>query len=78
LPKEPDCLGKAAAALYRAAAHLDSHPRMGRKGRLGGTCELVAARLPFIILYRVERDRVEVLRVIHGRRDWRTAVRERP
>jgi toxin ParE1/3/4 len=68
---------KVAAALYDAAAHLDSHPRMGRRGRLGGTRELVVARFPFIIVYRTLRDRVEVLRVIHGRRDWHTALQGR-
>ena len=75
--RNPAASAKVAAALYDAAAHLGSHPRMGRKGRLGGTRELVVARSPFIIIYRIERDRVEVLRVIHGRRDWHTALRQR-
>jgi len=75
--RNPTASAKVAAALYDAAAHLDSHPRMGRRGRLSGTRELVVARLPFIIVYRIEYNRVEVLRVIHGRRDWHTALRER-
>jgi plasmid stabilization system protein ParE len=37
----------------------------------------VVARFPFIIVYRTLRDRVEVLRVIHGRRDWHTALQGR-
>jgi toxin ParE1/3/4 len=76
--RNPTASATVAAVLYDAATHLDSHPRMGRTGRLGGTRELVVARFPFIIVYRIKRDRVEVLRVIHGRRDWRSAVRERP
>jgi addiction module RelE/StbE family toxin len=75
--RNPAASAKAAAALHDAAAHLDSHPQMGRRGRLGGTRELVVARFPFIIVYRTLRDRVEVLRVIHGRRDWHTALRGR-
>jgi toxin ParE1/3/4 len=75
--RNPTASARVAAALYDAAAQLDSHPLMGRRGRLGGTRELVVARFPFIIVYRTERDRVEVLRVIHGRRDWHTALRGR-
>jgi toxin ParE1/3/4 len=75
--RNPAASARVAAALHDAAAHLDSHPRMGRRGRLAGTRELVVARFPFVIVYRVERDRVEVLRVIHGRRDWHTALRGR-
>jgi len=68
--RNPGAAAKVAAALHDVAAHLESHPRMGRRGRLRGTRELVVARLPFIIVYRIQHDRVEVLRVIHGRRDW--------
>ena len=75
--RNPAASARVAAALHDAAAHLDSHPRMGRRGRLAGTRELVVARFPFVIVYRIERDRVEVLRVIHGRRDWHTALRGR-
>jgi toxin ParE1/3/4 len=63
--------------LHHAASVLGDHPRMGRKGRVPGTRELVASRLPFVIAYRIRLDRIEVLRVIHGRRNWDTAFRER-
>jgi toxin ParE1/3/4 len=75
--RKPAASARVAAALHDAAAHLDSHPRMGRRGRFAGTRELVVARFPFVIVYRVKRDRIEVLRVIHGRRDWHTALRGR-
>jgi toxin ParE1/3/4 len=63
--------------LYDSAARLGGHPRLGRRGRIGGTRELVVPRLPFIIVYRVLEQNVEVLRIIHGRRDWHTAFDER-
>ena len=75
--RNPGAAAKVAAALHEVAAHLEAHPRLGRRGRLRGTRELVVARFPFIIAYRIKRDRVEVLRVIHGRRDWELAFRER-
>jgi plasmid stabilization system protein ParE len=67
---------KTAAALYDAASLLSDHPRMGRKGRVPGTRELVVSRLPFVVAYRIRLGRVEVLRVIHGRRHWDTVFRE--
>lgn len=47
---------------------LARHPEMGRKGRISGTCELVFA--PFIAVYRVRRERVELVAIIHGSRKW--------
>jgi toxin ParE1/3/4 len=74
--RNPAAAAKTAAALHDAASLLGDHPRMGRKGRVPGTRELVVSRLPFVIAYRVRRDRLEVLRVIHGRRHWQTAFFE--
>jgi toxin ParE1/3/4 len=55
------------ARRLRAAANgLASHPEMGRPGRVGSTRELVVSGTPFILPYRVRRDRVEILAVIHG------------
>jgi addiction module RelE/StbE family toxin len=75
--RNPSAAPKVAAGLHQAAARLGVHPRLGRKGRIAGTRELVVSRLPFVIAYRVRADRIEVLRVIHGRRDWRAAFPER-
>ena len=42
--RNPAASARVVAALHGAAAHLDSHPRMGRRGRLAGTRELVVAQ----------------------------------
>jgi toxin ParE1/3/4 len=73
----PAAARQVASGLYDAAARLVSHPRIGRRGRSRGTRELVVPSLPFIIAYRIRADRVEVIRVIHGRRDWHKAFKER-
>lgn len=65
-----------ASGLYDAATRLGSHPRIGRRGRNRGTRELVVPSLPSIIAYRIRSNRVEVIRVIHGRRHWRKAFKE--
>ena len=49
---------------------LASRPYLGRPGRVAGTRELVIASTPFIVVYRVIDDRLEVLAVFHGARIW--------
>ena len=74
--RNPAAAARTAAALHDAASLLGDHPRMGRKGRIPGTRELIVSRLPFVIAYRIRLGRIEVLRVIHGRRHWHTAFSE--
>jgi toxin ParE1/3/4 len=44
--------------------------RRGRPGRVEGTRELVLAPLPFIVVYRIKRNIVEAVRVLHGSQRW--------
>jgi len=60
--------------LDRAAALADQ-PEVGRPGRVAGTRELVVAGTPFILPYRINRDRVEILSVFHGARKWPESFR---
>jgi plasmid stabilization system protein ParE len=39
-------------------------------GRVEGTRELVIAGTAFVVVYRVEAERVEVLAVLHAARKW--------
>ena len=49
---------------------LATQPQMGRPGRLTGTRELVISGTPYIVPYRVRRERLELLAVFDGRRQW--------
>ena len=49
---------------------LTAQPEMGRIGRAKGTRELVIGRTPFIAVYRVVRERIEILRFLHGAQKW--------
>ena len=49
---------------------LQQHPQMGRPGRKQGTRELVISRTPFIVVYRIKAQRIELLRVLHGSRKY--------
>ena len=46
------------------------HPKLGRAGRIKGTRELVVSRTSFIVAYRIEGQRIEVIRLLHGAQRW--------
>ena len=49
---------------------LSQHPQMGRPGRKPGTRELVISHTPFIVVYRIKSQRIELLRLLHGAQMW--------
>ena len=49
---------------------LQQHPQMGRPGRKQGTRELAISRTPFIVGYRINGKRTELLRLLHGAQKW--------
>jgi plasmid stabilization system protein ParE len=51
-------------------ASLESFSNRGRGGRIGGTRELVLAPLPYIVVYRVKTDAVEIVRIYHSAQNW--------
>jgi toxin ParE1/3/4 len=70
---EKDSEGNAAriaARILDAIEILRTQPQMGRPGRLAGTRELVVSGTPYIVPYRVKHERLELLAVFDGRRQW--------
>ena len=55
--------------LYETIRSLKDSPLRGRPGTEPGTRELVFAPLPYVAVYRVRKQSVEVLRVYHGAQD---------
>ena len=45
-------------------------PLSGRPGRVEGTRELVVARAPYIVAYRIVEDDLEIAAIIHAARRW--------
>lgn len=52
--------------IYEAVKSLKALPRRGRIGRVEGTRELVLLRLPYIVVYRVHEEAVEILHIWHA------------
>ena len=59
-----------ATRILGAVELLQTQPGIGRPGRIPGTRELVVADTPYIIPYRVRRERLELIAVLHGRQKW--------
>ncbi len=53
-------------------------PECGRPGRVPGTRELVVARTPFVVSYRIAGREIQVLAVLHGARAWPLEGRSTP
>jgi plasmid stabilization system protein ParE len=43
---------------------------LGGPGKKAGTRELVIASLPYLAVYRVHENVVELLRILHGAQRW--------
>jgi toxin ParE1/3/4 len=61
--------------IVAATKRLRAFPNAGRQGQIPGTRELVIPNLPFIIVYRLSNDAVEILRVFHTSQDWPEQMR---
>ena len=64
----PAAASRTVEAMLSGIAKLERHPEMGRKGRIGGTRELVMA--PYVVVYRARRRVVELVAILHGARKW--------
>ena len=56
--------------IEKAAEQLSRFPAVGRVGEVPGTRELVITGTPYFLVYRVRGDRLEILRVFHGKQQW--------
>lgn len=65
LKDNPQAAREVILRIQSAANQLESYPLMGRLGRVEGTKELVIANTPYILIYRVKLDSVEILCVLH-------------
>ena len=57
-----------------ALTALESYPEIGREGRVIGTYELFVTGTPFILVYRLKRNRIEVIAFLHSSRKWPSAT----
>ena len=66
----PEAARRTALRIYKCVSTLAQFPRRGRPGRKPGTRELVFPGLPFLAVYRVGEEVVEIDRILHGAQKW--------
>ena len=66
----PAAAQRVARTIYRAVADLRTFPRRGRIGLAPNTRELIFPPWPYIAVYEIVEDQVNVLRIRHAAQDW--------
>lgn len=66
----PGVAQRVAISIVERVGSLGEFPERGRIGRNAGTRELILAKLPYLAIYRVRDEVVEVLRILHGAQKW--------
>ena len=67
---DPTAASRLAQRIFEAVDSLIPYPLLGRAGRVVGTRELVISRTPYIAVYRMRGQAIEVLAVLHTARAW--------
>lgn len=57
--------------IYKRIRALTTSPHRGRPGHVSGTRELFLSPLPYLVVYAVTDQAVEILHIHHGAQDWR-------
>ncbi|HEY7352631.1 MAG TPA: type II toxin-antitoxin system RelE/ParE family toxin [Terriglobales bacterium] len=57
-------------SIYGQISDLFRFPELGRTGRKPETRELVLSGLPYIAIYRVQVNEIQILRLLHGAQQW--------
>ena len=67
----PEAARRVARTTYDECDRLKDFPNLGRTSRrMAGRLELTFAPLPYIVVYQVKPDAIEISRIFHGAQDW--------
>jgi toxin ParE1/3/4 len=68
--ENPDAARETALRIVDATERVIQFPEVGRLGRMNGTRELVVSGTQYLIVYRLKKNVIRFLRVLHGRQKW--------
>ena len=67
----PEAARRVAKIIYDGCARLRNFPNIGRTSRrMSGRRELAFPPLPYIAVYQIKENAVEISRVFHGAQNW--------
>jgi toxin ParE1/3/4 len=67
----PEAALHVARTIYDGCARLSDFPHLGPSSRrMAGRRELTFAPLPYIVVYQVKQNAIEISRISHGAQDW--------
>jgi len=66
----PSAAREVLKTLYDGCSALAMFPDRGRIGRMKGRRELVFQSLPYIAVYQIKDQTVEISRIFHTAQDW--------
>ena len=68
--ENPDVAREIALKIVNATERIIQFPEVGRAGRVNGTRELVVSGTQYLIVYRLKKNAIHFLRVLHGHQKW--------
>ena len=67
----PEAARRVARTIYDECGRLKDFPNLGRASRrMPGRRELIFAPLPYIVVYQVTPNAIEISRIFHCAQDW--------
>jgi addiction module RelE/StbE family toxin len=66
----PERAARIVREIYNAPSELLTFPARGRPGRRTGTRELVLSPLPYIVVYQIRGEVIDIVRILHGTQKW--------
>jgi toxin ParE1/3/4 len=68
--ENPSAAERTGARIKATVAGLGRFPEMAPPGEVSGTRELSIPGLPYFVVYRVDSNAVQILRVLHDKQKW--------
>ena len=67
----PEAARRVAQTIYEGCSQLRTFPHLGRaSSRIAGRRELRFSLLPYVAVYRLLENGIEILRIFHGAQNW--------
>jgi len=65
-----DAVAESVKRIFKAPEYLATLPGAGKPGRMSNTREWLIKNTPYALIYTVRDDKVRILRVMHGSRQF--------